>query len=124
MNNKPNNNANNASLNKAIKQLNDALPVIKKQANSLSNNDPDKVYWVASANFLTEHLPIIKNHKNTKTSTNYVNRVNTFVKSRKNLSNGKTNNKANNTENNTKKNNNNAVPAAAPAARKRWRSWW
>ena len=131
-NNAPVNKANNASLNKAAKQLNKVVPAIKKGLNSLSNNDPDKSVWKATATFLEEHNKIIKNGKNSKSTVNYVNKVNTFVAARKNLTGnaGAANNKPAN--NNTKKNNANNKPAnnntkknaPAAAARKRWRSWW
>ena len=143
----PVNKANNANLDKAAKQLNKVVPAIKKGLNSLKNNDPDKSVWKATATFLEEHNKIIRNHKNSKSTVNYVNKVNTFVAARKNLtgnSNAAANNKpANNAKannkpanNNTKKNNakannkpanttkKNNAPAAAAAARKRWRSWW
>ena len=112
--------ANNANLNKAAKQLNKVVPAIKKGLNSLSNNDPDKAVWKATANFLSEHNQLIRNRKNSNSSLKYVNKVTTFVNARKNLTGNAApaNNKPAN--NNTKKNN----AAPAPAARKRWRSWW
>jgi hypothetical protein len=93
--NVPVNKANNANLDKAAKQLNKVVPAIKKGLNTLSNNDPDKSVWKATATFLEEHNKIIRNHKNSKSTVNYVNKVNTFVAARKNLT-GNSNAAANN----------------------------
>ena len=92
---------NSINFNTALKQLNDDIPVIKSKFNSLNSNDPDKNSWKAALNFLEEHRTIVEKKGNSKGSVNYIGRVNTFVKSRKNL------NRGNNKANNTKKNNSN-----------------
>ena len=99
---------NNSRFNSALQELNDVIPVIRKKANNLNANDPDKNSWKAALNFLEEHLTIIEKHSNTNSSLNYVNRVNTFVKSRKNLNRGNNNNTKKNKANNNKANNNRA----------------
>ena len=113
----PVNKANNASLNKAAKQLNKVVPAIKKGLNSLKNNDPDKSVWKATATFLEEHNKIIKNHKNSKSTVNYVNKVNVFVNARKNLTGNAAATANNKPANNAKPNNKPANNAKANNAK-------
>ena len=83
---------------------------IKKAITTLKNNDPDNlVYWNLADEYLAIHCPLIRDYKNGKTSLNYVDKVNKYMKAWESLNpaNNKANNntKKNNTKNNTKKNN-------------------